>query len=309
VKKYDIAVLIPCHNEECAIAKVIEDFRAALPDARIYVGNNASTDKTAEIAKSKSVALITETRKGKGFMLRKMFSDIEAEIYVMVDGDATYDAKAAPVLIEHLIDNSYDYVNAARVTSQDSAYRSGHRFGNFMFSKMIEVFFGKNFTDILSGYKVFNRRFVKSFPCLSDNFEIETELAIYALSEKLPIGEVKTNYVSRPEGSHSKLSTYKDGIKILSLIFYLIKTEKPMLFFTTLSLISALIAIILTIPLFITFFETGLVPKMPTAILVMGIYTISFVLFITGIILDSFSNAQKELRRINYLNLAPLVKK
>ena len=296
-----IAVLLPCYNEELSIASVVDDFKKYLPHADIYVYDNNSTDKTAEIAKAHGAIVRHETAQGKGNVVRRMFADIDADIYVMSDGDQTYDIKAAPKLIEVLEQGYYDMVVGARREVDLECYRVGHRLGNKILTKTVELFFSHPLIDMLSGYRVFSKRFVKTFPASSLGFEIETELTIFALSSKLPIKEIETDYFKRPEGSFSKLSTYKDGICILKTIFMLIKDEKPLIFFTIVALIFFLLAIGLSIPLIIEFMKSGLVPRLPTAVLIIGIVLSSVVCMLVGFILDSLAAFRKEMRRQNYL--------
>ena len=227
-----VAVLIPCYNEEAAIGKTVADFRAALPDAAIYVYDNNSTDRTMEVARKAGASVRRETRQGKGNVVRRMFADVDADIYVLVDGDATYDAPSAPAMISDLIGNHRDMVVGARAEREDAAYRRGHRAGNWLLTSFVTTVFGKAFTDILSGYRVFSRRFVKSFPVLSGGFEIETELTVHSLELDLPVGEIRTPYFARPEGSESKLNTWRDGFRILWTIFRLYRSERPLNFFS-----------------------------------------------------------------------------
>ncbi len=298
-----VAVLIPCYNEEATIKTVVTDFKNALPGADIYVYDNASSDKTSEIANQAGAIVRYESLRGKGNVVRRMFADIEADIYIMVDGDATYHAPSAPMLINHLIDNNLDMVNGARVEGGDKAYRMGHRFGNQMFTRIVGKVFGKQFNDILSGYRAFSRRFVKSFPALSAGFEIETELTIHALELRLPVGEVNTPYGDRPDGSESKLNTLSDGWRILRVIIELIKEERPLPFFSITALLLALLSIILGYPLIIEWLETGLVPRIPTAILSSIIMLLSFLSLTCGLILDTVTRGRKELKRLHYLSI------
>lgn len=282
-----VAVLLPCYNEAAAIAQTVADFRAALPDATIYVYDNNSTDKTVEVAAAAGAIVRTERMQGKGNVVRRMFADVEADIYVMADGDATYEAAAAPGLIDLLVNDQLDMVVGARKSEVEAAYRRGHRLGNAMLTGMLAWLFGRSFTDILSGYRVFSRRFVKSFPVLSEGFEIETEISVHALELRMPVAEHVTAYAARPEGSESKLSTYRDGWRILRTILTLFRIEKPLAFFGIIGAALALIAIGISIPLFLTFFETGLVPRLPTAVLAMGIMLLAFLNGFCGLILDT----------------------
>ena len=296
-----IAVLLPCFNEEMSIASVIDDFKKYLPEAEIYVYDNNSTDKTAEIAKSHAAIVRTETAQGKGNVVRRMFADVDADIYVMSDGDQTYDIKAVPKLIETLEQGYYDMVVGARREVDLECYRVGHRLGNKILTKSVELFFSHPLIDMLSGYRVFSKRFVKTFPASSLGFEIETELTIFALSSKLPIKEIETDYFKRPEGSFSKLSTYKDGIRILKTIFTLVREERPLLFFSLIAVFFFALAIALALPIIIEYVASGLVPRLPTAVLITGIAICSVVCMLVGFILDSLAAFRKEMRRQNYL--------
>ncbi len=299
--KPDIAVILPCYNEEAAIGATIADFRKALPDARIYVFDNNSRDRTVEVARAAGAIVRTERMQGKGHVVRRMFSDVEADIYVMADGDATYDAAAAPELIRMMLAERLDMVVGARKSEVEEAYRRGHRFGNKMLTGILARLFGRSFSDILSGYRVFSRRFVKSFPVLSAGFEIETEISIHALELQMPVGEVVTHYGARPEGSMSKLSTYRDGFRILWTIMTLFRIEKPVLFFGAIGGLFALLAILLAVPLGLTYLETGLVPRLPTALLVTGLMILAFFNLYTGLILATVVRGRREVRRLAYL--------
>jgi glycosyltransferase involved in cell wall biosynthesis len=296
-----VAVLLPCYNEAAAIAQTVADFRAALPDATIYVYDNNSTDKTVEVAAAAGAIVRTERMQGKGNVVRRMFADVEADIYVMADGDATYEAAAAPDLIDLLVNDQLDMVVGARQSEVEAAYRRGHRLGNAMLTGMLAWLFGRSFTDSLSGYRVFSRRFVKSFPVLSEGFEIETEISVHALELRMPVAERVTAYAARLEGSESKLSTYRDGWRILRTILTLFRIEKPLAFFGIIGAALALIAIGISIPLFLTFFETGLVPRLPTAVLAMGIMLLAFLNGFCGLILDTVVRGRREMRRLAYL--------
>jgi len=296
-----VAVLLPCYNEAAAIGQTVADFRAALPNATIYVYDNNSTDKTVEVATAAGAIVRTERMQGKGNVVRRMFADVEADIYLMADGDATYEAAAAPALIDLLVSDQLDMVVGARKSEVDAAYRRGHRLGNAMLTGMLAWLFGRSFTDILSGYRVFSRRFVKSFPVLSEGFEIETEISVHALELRMPVAERVTAYAARPEGSESKLSTYRDGWRILRTILTLFRIEKPLAFFGIIGAALALIAIAISIPLFLTFFETGLVPRLPTAVLAMGIMLLAFLNGFCGLILDTVVRGRREMRRLAYL--------
>jgi len=298
-----IAVILPCYNEEAAIGLTVAGFRAALPDADIYVFDNNSADRTTEIAAQAGAIVRREPMQGKGHVVRRMFADIEADIYLMADGDATYDPAAAPAMIQRLIDEHLDMVVGARASEVDAAYRRGHRFGNRMLTGILARLFGRTFSDILSGYRVFSRRFVKSFPILSAGFEIETEISVHALELRMPVAEVVTQYGARPEGSTSKLSTYRDGWRILRTILTLFRIERPVLYFGSLGAILALIAIALAAPLIVTYAQTGLVPRQPTAILVTGLAIVACLCFFAGLILDTVVRGRREMRRLAYLAL------
>ncbi len=298
-----IAVIIPCRDEAATIAKVVTDFRRALPEAAIYVCDNNSMDGSADLAKAAGAQVFAERLPGKGHVMRRMFSDVEADVYFMVDGDDTYDHRGARDLMRHLEANSLDMVIGARVAASDAAYRPGHRFGNVLLTRIVAFIFGNQVTDMLSGYRVFSRRFVKSFPALSTGFEIETELTIHALELRMPIDEVPLPYADRPEDSSSKLNTFRDGWRILRTILLLAKEEKPLAFFSTIFGILSLTATVLAWPLFVTFLETGLVPRFPTAILVTGIMVLAFLSLGCGIILDTVTRGRRELRRLQYLGI------
>ena len=296
-----VAILLPCFNEAAAIGQTIADFRAALPGATIYVYDNNSSDDTAEIARAAGAVVRTERMQGKGHVVRRMFADVDADIYVMADGDATYEAAAAPGLIALLRDEQLDMVVGARKSEVEAAYRPGHRLGNKLLTGMLAWLFGRTFTDILSGYRVFSRRFVKSFPVLSEGFEIETEISVHALELRMPVAERITAYAARPEGSESKLNTYRDGWRILMMILTLFRVEKPLAFFGLIGGALAGLSIGLSIPLFLTYFETGLVPRFPTAILATGIMLLAFLNGFCGLILDTVVRGRREMRRLAYL--------
>lgn len=300
-KSLRIAVLIPCYNEELAIAKVIDDFKRNFPDGKIYVYDNNSTDNTIDVARQAGAIVRTESLQGKGNVVRRMFADVEADVYVMADGDATYHADSAPLMVDKLLAENLDMVTGVRKSTIQAAYRGGHRFGNAMFSLLITKIFGDRISDLLSGYRVFSRRFVKSFPALSGEFEIETELTVHALELRMPIAEVDTPYGPRPEGSVSKLSTYKDGLKILFMVFKLVKNERPLHLFGFLGLSLLLGALLLAAPLFATYFETGLVPRLPTATLVVGMTVIGVFSMFSGVIIDSNLTGRREMKRLFYL--------
>jgi glycosyltransferase involved in cell wall biosynthesis len=296
-----IAVLIPCYNEAVTIAEVVAGFRSSLPGAVIYVYDNNSKDGTAEKARAAGAIVRSETRQGKGHVVRRMFADIEADVYVMVDGDGTYDASAAADLVQHLVDENLDMMVGARVAEAKAAYRRGHRAGNRLFTRTIAMLFGRAFEDILSGYRVFSRRFVKSFPALSGGFEIETELTIHALQLAMPVAEKALPYAERPEGSHSKLSTWTDGLRILRMIVLILKDERPFFFFGMLGAAAAALSLVAGIPIVIEFLRTGLVPRFPTAILATGLMLIAVLCVFSGAILDSVSRGRREAKRLFYL--------
>lgn len=301
--RIDVAVLVPCYNEGRAIAQVAGDFRAALPEAAIYVYDNNSTDNTVAAAKAAGAVVRREVHQGKGYVVRRMFNDIEADIYVLVDGDATYDAPSAPKMIARLLDDRLDMVVATRIDHQASAYRRGHRTGNLLLTGFVAHIFGRAFTDILSGYRVFSRRFVKSFPILSGGFEIETELTVHALELELPVGEVATPYYSRPSGSASKLSTWHDGLRILWTVLKLYRAERPLSFFGAFGIALGIMSIGLAIPIFITYVQEGLVPRLPTAVLSTGLMLLAFLSIACGLILDTVTRGRREAKLIAYLAL------
>ncbi|HEY6254487.1 MAG TPA: glycosyltransferase family 2 protein [Xanthobacteraceae bacterium] len=296
-----IAVLVPCFNEEVAIAKVVADFRAALPEATVYVYDNNSTDRTVEVARRAGAVVGREAHQGKGHVVRRMFADVDADVLVLVDGDATYDAGSVRGLIARLIEDRLDMVVAARIQREEAAYRAGHRFGNALFSAAVDWVFDATFTDILSGYRVFSRRFVKSFPVLSRGFEIEIELTVHALELELPAAEIATPYYARPAGSASKLSTWRDGLRILWTIVNLYRTERPLSFFAGLGIACALTSVVLAIPIFATYLEQGLVPRFPTAILSTGLMLLAFLFLVAGLILDTVTRGRREMKLIAYL--------
>ena len=302
----DIAVLIPCHNEELAIRTVVEDFRQAMPSARIFVYDNNSTDRTIEEAQAARAIVKTEPQQGKGNVVRRMFADIEAEVYILVDGDNTYEAAAAPRLVEMLLEQSLDMVTGRRVTNIKGAYRPGHMLGNRVLSGLVAGVFGKRTTDMLSGYRVFSRRFVKSFPALSRGFEIETELTVHALELRMPIADMDTVYVDRLTGSSTKLSTFKDGLRIFRVILSLVKEERPFQFFGAISIILIFISLLLGYPIFAEFLETGLVPRLPTAILAASIVVIAVLSLLAGLILDTVTLGRREMKRLAYLSVSPV---
>lgn len=302
VLEHRIAVLIPCYNEENTVAQVVGDFRAALPDAVVYVYDNNSSDRTAEIAAASGAQVRSEPRQGKGHVVRRMFAEIDADAYVLVDGDSTYDASAARALVRELLDNRLDLVNAARVTERKTgAYRPGHVLGNRMLTGAVRLVFGRDFRDMLSGYKVFSRRFVRSFPGMSRGFEIETEFTIHALELQMPCAELPAAYRERPVGSTSKLNTFRDGFRILLFIVRLCKDERPLLFFGLLGVLSILLGLALGVPVVMEFLQTGLVPKLPSAVLAAALANLGVLLIIAGLILDLVTRARREIRRLAYL--------
>ena len=298
-----IAVLVPCYNEEAAIGSVVRDFRQALPSATVYVYDNNSSDRTVEVAREAGAVVCNEPLQGKGNVVRRMFADIEADVFVMTDGDDTYDANSAPMMVQKLLDENLDMVNGKRVHREQEAYRPGHQFGNALLTSLVATIFGKRFEDMLSGYKVFSRRFAKSFPSLSSGFEIETELTVHALELRMPVAEVETHYGARPEGSESKLSTFADGFRILRMIATLIKEERPLQFFSTLFGLFAIASIVLSIPVITTYLETGLVPRLPTAVLATGLMLLGFLSLACGLILDTVTRGRQELKRLQYLSV------
>jgi len=298
-----VAVLVPCYNEEITIGKVVADFRAALPDATIYVYDNNSRDNTIDVAQRAGAVVRKELRQGKGNVVRRMFADIEADVYVLVDGDDTYDASASEVLVKRLVEERLDFINAMRVSSAKNAYRAGHRFGNWLLTGLVRQIFGRQFNDMLSGYKILSRRFVKSFPAMSSGFETETELAVHALELRMPSTEVATVYKERPPGSVSKLRTYSDGAQIMLLIARLVKDERPLRFFGLSGLSLIVVAILLSIPLLVTYLETGLVPRFPTAILSAALVIVGVLSIFAGLILDMTTTTRREMKRLIYLSL------
>lgn len=299
-----IAVLIPCYNEAIAIPAVVRGFRAALPDATIYVYDNNSRDGTRDAAAAAGAVVRTEDQQGKGHVVRRMFADIEADIYVLVDGDGTYEAAAAPEMVRRLIAERLDMVTGVRVTPEEiagAAYRPGHRFGNAMLTGMVRFVFGDRISDMLSGYRVFSRRFVKSFPALAEGFETETEFTVHALTLMMPVGEVRTAYGERPQGSTSKLNTYRDGFRILRTIVNLVKGERPLAFFSAAGGILLLLALALFLPVLVEYFRTGLVPRLPTAVVSTGLGLAALLSFACGLILDTVTRGRREAKRIAYL--------
>ena len=304
-KALTIAVIVPCYNESASIAKVVTDFRSALPSARIYVYDNNSMDETVARARAAGAILRKEALQGKGNVVRRMFADVDADVYVLVDGDGTYDAAAAPALVELLLTEGLDMVSGQRVAdaADTEAYRPGHRFGNWLLTAMVATIFGDRLHDLLSGYRVLSRRFVKSFPCLTSGFEIETELTVHALELGMPMSEVSTCYGHRPSGSPSKLHTVRDGIRILGTIVQLVKDERPLWFFGGIFAILGLAAVILALPIIETWRETGLVPRLPTAVLATGMVLLAFLSLTCGMILETVTRGRREAKRMRYLSI------
>lgn len=296
-----IAILVPCYNEALTIGAIVRDFQACLPAAAIYVFDNNSSDDTAAIARAAGATVRSVPLQGKGNVIRRMFADVEADIYIMVDGDDTYDASVAPQLAQRLIDEGLDMLVGSRVTDEQQAYRFGHRFGNRLLTGCVAALFGRSFSDMLSGYRVFSRRYVKSFAAHATGFETETELTVHALELRMPVGEVETRYKSRPEGSSSKLSTYRDGARILLMIVRLFKTEKPLTFFSAGAALCVLLAFVLAIPIFETYLQTGLVPRMPTALLCTALTLFGIILLSCGLVLDTVTKGRVEQKRFAYL--------
>ena len=293
---------MPCYNEEVAVAQVVKDFRAALPGAAIFVFDNNSTDNTAVAARAAGAEVFQEKRQGKGFVVSRMFTDVEADIYVLVDGDATYDAPSAPKMIARLLDKRLDMVVGNRVDHEAAAYRAGHRTGNWLLTSFVAEVFGPSFKDMLSGYRVFSRRFVKSFPVLSGGFEIETELTIHALELGLAVAEIDTPYYARPKGSASKLNTWRDGFRILRTIVGIYRAERPLPFFSAIGLALAIASIGFAVPVFFTYFETGLVPRLPTAVLSLGLMLMAFLSVAIGLVLDTVTRGRREVKLLAYLS-------
>ena len=304
-----IAVLVPCFNEQAAVATVVADFRKAVPTAEIFVYDNNSTDRTVEVASAAGAIVRSERRQGKGHVVRRMFADIDADIYVLVDGDATYDAPSAPRMIDTLLDGHLDMVVGLRVDQSAAAYRPGHRAGNWMLTRFLAVVFGQDFKDILSGYRVFSRRFVKSFPVLSDGFEIETELSVHALELALPVAEIATPYYARPDGSFSKLNTWRDGFRILGTILKLYRSEKPLRFFTVIGVFLMAVSMVLAIPVIVTYVEEGVVPRLPTAVLSTGLMIVAMLSVSSGLVLDTVTRGRREVKLLAYLSQPAIARK
>lgn len=296
-----IAVLVPCRNEEGTVGGVVRSFREALPDASCYVYDNGSTDRTTDAAIAAGAVVRREPALGKGNVVRRMFADIEADVYVLVDGDGTYEAAAAPAMVERLVSDNLDMVVGARVADGRNVYRRGHRLGNALLNWLIKAQFGGSFTDISSGYRVMSRRFVKSFPAASTRFEVEPELAAHCAHLRLPFGEIPTRYVERPDGSASKLRTFHDGARALLAIGLMLKEFYPLRFFFFVSVLLGALAVVLAIPVFVEFRETGLVPRLPTAVLCVGLGIAALGSLLSGVILDSVNRGRRELKRMAYL--------
>ena len=296
-----VAVLVPCYNEQAAIAQVVGNFRAELPAADIYVYDNNSTDRTVEVARTAGAMVRREGRQGKGHVVRRMFADVDADIYVLVDGDATYDAASVRTMVARLIDDRLDMVVGVRRDQEQAAYRLGHRFGNRLLTGFVARVFGAAFADMLSGYRVFSRRFVKSFPALSGGFEIETELTVHALELELPVAEIETPYYARPEGSHSKLNTWRDGVRILNTIVKLYRSERPLGFFSGIGISMAIMSVGFAIPIVITYLREGVVPRLPTAVLSTGLMIIAALAITCGLVLDTVTRGRREIKLLAYL--------
>jgi glycosyltransferase involved in cell wall biosynthesis len=296
-----IAVLLPCYNEAVAIGRTVEAFAKALPTAKIYVFDNNSSDDSIVMAKAAGAIVRKVRQQGKGHVVRRMFADVDADIYVMADGDATYDAEAAPILVQAMLDDTLDMVVGARKSEVDAAYRPGHRLGNMLLTGLLRRLFGRSFTDILSGYRVFSRRFVKSFPILSQGFEIETEISVHALELRMPVGEVMTAYAARVDGSTSKLNTFRDGWRILRTMVQLFRVERPLWFFGFIAAFLAVCGVVLGVPVVLTYLETGLVPRFPTLIAIVGIEMLAALVLLTGLMLDTVTRGRQEMKRLAYL--------
>ena len=307
IADFKVAIIIPCYNEELTIHKTVSDFKKEMPGGIVYVFDNGSTDRTSEVARAAGARVVHVPMRGKGNVVRRMFADVDADIYLMVDGDSTYDARFAPGLIDKLLNENLDMVVGCRVDQGAvENYRLGHRWGNRILTQFVQRIFGGQFTDMLSGYRAFSRRYVKSFPSLSSGFEIETELTIHALELRMPCGELATPYYARPEASHSKLSTYRDGLRIVKTIVRMYMIERPLQFFSMLGLIFACVSVLLAVPLLAEYLKTGLVPRMPTAVLSVGLMLSGQLAIVCGFVLDTVTRGRHELRRIAYLSCAGL---
>lgn len=305
-----IAAIVPCYNEEAAVGKVVTDLRAAVPEMTVYVYDNNSTDDTARVAAEAGAIVRAEERKGKGNVVRRAFADIDADVYLIIDGDDTYDASAAPELIQALLDGPYDHILGVRTQDADveSAYRPGHELGNKAFNRLVTGLFGEPVTDMLSGYRVFSRRFVKSFPALSREFETETELAVHSANLRIPQKEVPVGFRDRPEGSESKLRTYHDGFRILRLILRLVQHERPLLAYGTISALFTLVALVLGVPVVVEYFQTGVVPRFPTAFLAASVMILAMLSLVVGLILNGLLHARQEAARLAYLRYSPVTR-
>lgn len=301
-----VAILIPCRNEEAAIGKVVCDFQAAIPGAIVYVYDNNSTDHTKLEARAAGATVRDERLQGKGHVVRRMFADIDADVYLLVDGDDTYDPAAAPGMLAMLVARQLDMVSAARCGAIQDAYRPGHRLGNALLSAIVTWAFGDGVTDLLSGYRVFSRRFVKSFPALSCGFETETEFTVHALALNMPVQEVRATYRNRAAGSASKLNTIRDGLRILRSIAALIQQEHPLQVFSFLAVVLVSLGISLGLPVVIEFLQTALVPRLPTAVLATGLVLLAALCLASGVILDALARGRKENKRLAYLAVPPL---
>ncbi len=298
-----VAVLVPCYNEELTVGAVVRGFRAVLPSAQVYVYDNNSTDRTIENAREAGAIVRLERRQGKGHVVRRMFADIDADLYILVDGDGTYDASAAPMIIEQIAQGGLDFVNVGRASTAVEAYRPGHRFGNRVLTQIVRSIFGRDCSDMLSGYKGLSRRFVKSFPAMSSGFETETELTVHALELRMPMGELTADYKERPTGSTSKLRTYRDGWRILMLIWRLVRDERPLRFFGLIGIVTVLLGIAFGVPVVSTYFDTGLVPRLPTALLSVGMVVLGWLSIFAGVILDMMTKTRQEMKRLAYLSV------
>jgi glycosyltransferase involved in cell wall biosynthesis len=298
-----IAVIVPCYNEDAAIGQVVRDFRAALPSACIYVYDNRSSDATSARAREAGAIVRQELRRGKGNVVRRMFADVEADIYVLVDGDDTYDATAAPMLVQTLVDGGYDIVSGRRIAVGEHAYRAGHVFGNRLLTWLTALMFDVQISDLLSGYRVMSRRFVKSFPFTAEGFGIETELTVHAVRLLMPMIEVDTRYKERPAGSVSKLNTWGDGFRILFTIVALVREERPLIFFTAIFVLLAAVSLIIGIPVIVEYLRTGLVPRLPTAVLATALMSLGFLSLASGLILDTVTRGRWEVKRTAYLRM------
>ena len=296
-----LAVLIPCYNEEAGIAKVVGDFKAELPRADIYVYDNNSTDRTVEVARAVGAIVRNESRQGKGNVVRRMFADVEADMYILVDGDDTYDATTAPLFIRKLVDGGLDMVSGRRIAVANAAYRFGHMLGNRLLTDLTVMMFRVNLVDLLTGYRVMSRRFVKSFPFTAEGFSIETELTVHAVRLLMPMAEVDTCYKERPHGSVSKLNTWRDGYRILCAIAALVREERPLVFFTVIFALLMLLSLVLGTPVVLEYLKTGLVPRLPTAVLSTGLMLLAFLALASGLILDTVTRGRWELKRLAYL--------